>query len=149
VTGESKPKAALISNRLAATLALILTGFVAALDIRYALFGPINHSSWLLSPFRSWPLWLTAAVNALVYLYLLWIFVSFFRGTTGKERVLVLGWAIGITLYPLKAFFPAAGGPIQYADATAMGVAFLAALAIFLEFYAARETQIETSADDR
>jgi hypothetical protein len=144
---ESQPRPALIRTRLAAILALILTGFVAALDIRHALFGPIDTSKWLLSPFRSWPLWVMVAVNAFFYVCSVWICVLFFRGTAGKERILVVGWALGIVLYPLKALFPGAAGPIQYADATAMGMAFLAALSIFLEFYAPHDDRIKTSND--
>ncbi len=150
MTTETHPKAALLPNRLAAAIALIFTGWMAALAIRDVLLRPIRLQDWffpIFPPLFKAPHWVAIAVNAAFYAYLIWICVCFFRFAKGKERVVIAGWLLGFVLYPAERFSPTVS-VARYVEATAMGISLLAALAIFLEFYGPRGTRIETSADD-
>jgi hypothetical protein len=64
-----------------------------------------------------------------------------FRSARGKERVVLAGWFLGIFLYPVEALLPSFGTAERYIDAAAMGIALLAAVAIFLSFFADENSQ--------
>jgi hypothetical protein len=149
MTSESQPRPlVLIRNRLSATIAVLATGIVTFDVIREVVLNPTKRVDWLLSPFLSLPLWVTVAANVVFYLFALWIGVLWFWGTKGKERVVAGGWLLGWILLSVESFWPAVS-IIRYIDAITWGIAFLAALAVFLEFYTPRDTRVETSADDR
>ena|SRR6185437_4566030 len=133
----------LIPNRLAAVIGVILTGFLAALAFRDALFHPVGRFHWLFPLAFEIPKWAVFTVNAVFYAYLLWACFAFFRIAQGKERVIVVGWSLGIVLYPVKYLVPAtAAVAIQCVEAAGMAVAFLAALDILLRFLSVDKARV-------
>jgi hypothetical protein len=132
---ERADKPRLIPNRLAAITAAILTGFVAAEAFRDALFHPVGRFHWLFPLAFEIPKWAVFAVNGAFYAYLLWACFAFFRIAQGNERVIVVGWSLGIVLYPIKYLVsPPAALAIQYVEATGLTAAFFAALDILFRF---------------
>ncbi|HYL68200.1 MAG TPA: hypothetical protein VEX69_03460 [Candidatus Limnocylindria bacterium] len=77
------------------------------------------------------------AVNIFFYAYLLWLGVVFYRTTQGKERVLVAGWFGAMFLgWTQNLVSMSAAGAIEWAKASCMLVAFLAAVDILLRTFA-------------
>src|SRR6202790_1651377 len=96
-----------IANRFTAVIAVSLTGFLAARDLR-AVFSGVPHKSGWLIPLDSLPLpiWAVIAFNLFFYIYMLWLGFWGYRGTQGNERVLVGGFftaALLGLLGPIKA----------------------------------------------
>ena len=114
-------------------VAVVLTGFLAALSFRDAFLRPVQHAQWLLPLAFMLPNWAGRAVNIAFYGYLLWAGVLFFRFAQGKERIVVVAWFLIIMLYPVEIFGShRAAVAIKYVEAAAMAVAFFAALDILL-----------------
>jgi hypothetical protein len=75
--------------------------------------------------------------------HLLWACFVFFRIAQGNERVIIVGWSLGIVLYPIKYLVsPSAALAIQYVDATGLTAAFFAALDILLRFFLANKARV-------
>jgi hypothetical protein len=128
----------LIGNRFSAIIAVCLTGFFAATDLRVLLSGAPHKSGWLIS-LNSLPLpiWAVITFNLFFYLYMLWLAVWSVRGTQGNERVVVTGFFASALLglsRPIKALAsPYAITAIRSVQAVGMSVAFFAALLILLK----------------
>jgi hypothetical protein len=111
--------------------ALGLTAFVLGQNIR----GLILHRArpvWLLGR----PLlhgWILIAVNVVLYGYICWLAFWFIRGTIGRERAFVVGWFVGLLLWPLSMLWPRSVVPIGHIGAFGLAVALLAALALLLD----------------
>ena len=91
----------LLTTRVRIVAAIGLTGFAFAQSIR-GLYPGHRQSSWLLSPsvlFHGWPL---IAFNVFIYCYLCWVSFWLIRGTTGRERVFMVGWFAPFALWPLR-----------------------------------------------
>jgi len=139
---ERSREPGLIPNRLAAVIGVILTGFLATLTFRDAFFHPARHSHWLIRLDFMLPKWALLAVNGVFYGYLLWLCFAFFRIAQGKERVVVVGWSLGIVLYPIKNLVSTpAVIAIQYVEAAGMAAAFLAVLDILLRLFVTDKAQ--------
>jgi hypothetical protein len=128
----------LIGNRFTAIMALCLTGFLAARDLRAVFHGAPQKSGWLI-PLDSLPLpiWAVIIFNFIFYVYMLWLAFWFYRGTRGNERVVVGGFftaALLGLLGPIKALgSPRAVTAIRSVQAIGMSIAFFGALLILLK----------------
>jgi hypothetical protein len=128
----------LIGNRFSAIIAVCLTGFLAARDLR-AIFSAAPYKSGWLIPLDSLPLpiWALITLNLYFYMYMLWLGVWGCRGTQGSERVVVVGFftsALFGLLGPIKTLAsPHAITAIRSVQAVGMSVAFFAALLILLK----------------
>ncbi|MFL6304006.1 MAG: hypothetical protein ACJ72H_10720 [Candidatus Sulfotelmatobacter sp.] len=113
---------------------MILTGYVAAVTFRSAFWQHPHHFRWILSLGRLLPPWAVLTSNVALYASFIFISVAFPRSLRGKERVLVAGWVPGVLLSPVQGVVSESlAAAIQYLKAGSMMVAFLAAVAIFLE----------------
>ena len=127
----------LIGNRFSAVIAVCLTGFLAASDLRAVFSGAPPKSGWLF-PSDSFPLpiWAVITLNLFFYIYMLWLGFWGYRGTQGMERVVVGGFfsaALLGLLGPIKALGSShAITAIRSAQAVGMSIAFFAALLILL-----------------
>ena len=128
----------LIGNRFNAVIAVCLTGFLAARDLRDVFSDAPHKSGWLI-PLDSLPLPILAVIifNLFFYIYMLWLGYWGYRGTQGSERVVVGGFFtaafLGL-LGPIKALSsPHAITAIRSAQAVGMSIAFFAALLILLK----------------
>jgi len=128
----------LIGNRFNAVIAVCLTGFLAARDLRAVFSGPPHKSGWLI-PLDSLtlPIWAVITLNLFFYIYMLWLGYWCYRRTQGNERVVVGGFftaALLSLLGPIKVLgSPQAITAIRSVQALGMSVAFFAALLIFLK----------------
>ena len=120
----------MIASRRAAVIALCLTGWVTVLDVRSIFAHPHPQSHWLIPFAFDAPHWIVIAVNVGFNIYLLWLGITFFRFTQGKERVLVAGWFTGFVLSPVQHLAPSFASPIQYINALAMAGALISAVFI-------------------
>jgi hypothetical protein len=125
----------LIGNRFNAALALCATGLVAAMSFRDAFSGAPPKTEWLISPEPlSLPIWVVAAANTAFYLYLMWIFMMFYRNAQREERIVIGGWFIVGMLIPLPHLVSARGAvTIQWIKAAGMAAAFIAAAYILVK----------------
>jgi len=124
----------LIGSRFTAAIGVVLTGYVAALTLRAALWQSTHHFHWLLPVDTLLPAWATLAVNMALYAWLLWLCIVFPRALHGKERVLVLGWVLSLLLSLIQGLVSASlAALIQYVRAASIMVAFFAAVAILIE----------------
>jgi hypothetical protein len=63
------------------------------------------------------------------------ICIAFFRGTRGRERILVAGWLPGTLLGPLKNLFStSAADAIQFFEVMGITVALVESVLIFREY---------------
>lgn len=120
----------LLTTRARIAFALGLTAIVLVQDIRglphYA------KSVWLLGP----PLlhgWTLIAVNASLYAYLCWLAFWFVRRTAGRERFFMVGWFVGLVVWPLKILWPRSAVLIGHIGTFGLVVALFAALALLLD----------------
>ncbi len=121
----------LLTTRLSSGVAVGLTAFVFALAVRDA-FHPKNARG-LLVPLdfvlHGWPL---IAANVAFYGYLCWLVFWFVRISHERERVVMVGWAVGILLSPLEILWPVAASTVRYVEAFGLLVALLAAVSLLL-----------------
>jgi hypothetical protein len=131
---ESKRSSLLIGNRFTAAIGVVLTGYVAALTLRAALWQSPHHFHWLLPVETLLPARTSLVVNVAFYACVLLLCVVFPRGLHGKERVLAIGWALSFMLSLIQGLVSAPlAAIIQYVRAASMVVAFFAAVAILVE----------------
>ena len=124
----------LIGSRFSAVIAVILTGYVAAVTFRSTFWQHPHHFRWILSLGRLLPPWAALTANVALYASLIFLCVAFPRSLRGKERVLVAGWVPGVLLSPVQGLVSESlAAVIQYLKAGSIMVAFLAAVAILLE----------------
>ena len=118
-------------------MAVVLTGYVAALAVYAALRRSPHRFHWLLPVDGLLPAPATLILNLGFYAYLLWLFIVIVviaRRLQGKERVLVAGWVPDILLSPYQSMVSAPlAVAIQYFKAVGMMVAFVAAVLILVE----------------
>jgi uncharacterized BrkB/YihY/UPF0761 family membrane protein len=117
----------LIGNRITAVIAVCLTGFLAARDLRAVFSGAPHKSGWLI-PLDSLPLptWAVIIFNLFFYIYMLWLSFWAYRGTRGNERVVVGGFFTA-ALLGLLGSIKALGSPhaitaIRSAQAVGMSI---------------------------
>ena len=121
----------LFTTRLRAGAAVALTAFVFTLAVRDLLHS-VRARQWL------WPLdlvlhgWPLVAANIVFYGYLCWLAFCFIRGTSGEERVVMLGWFAGVLVSPLEILRHGWALEIRYVGAVGLGVALLAAASLLL-----------------
>jgi hypothetical protein len=131
-------KIQLIGNRFNAVIALCLTGFLAARDLRAIFSGTPHKFGWLI-PLDSLPLpiWAVITLNLFFYICMLWLGYWGYRGTQGNERVVVGGFFTAALLGlfgSIKALdSPQAITAIRLVQALGMSVAFFAASLILFK----------------
>jgi hypothetical protein len=105
----------LLTTPVRAGVAVSLTALVFVLAIRDALHPSVRHES--LAPF-SFMLHGAAlmAVNVAFWGYVGWLGFCFIRSTRGRERVVMIGWAVSVLLTPLEWFWPEGVSLIRYTD---------------------------------
>lgn len=139
---EVSNRPAIFGNRLSAAIGVVLTAFVTVQTFRDAFLHPTGSSHWFFQVDWASPRWAMSAMNAAFYVYLIWLGFAFFRTAQGRERVVVVGWFIGIVLYPVKVL---AVGPallaVEYVEAAAMAVALFAISDIFLRLLSTHKVQ--------
>ncbi|MGB8477163.1 MAG: hypothetical protein WCE61_24045, partial [Candidatus Acidiferrum sp.] len=92
----------------------------------------------------SLPAWVVAGVNLAFYAALLWGGVQFYRIAQGKERVLVVAWAVLIFLSLIQFLVSAsAATAIDPVGVIVAGAAFLAAVDIFLKMPASGYPRVD------
>jgi hypothetical protein len=121
----------LLTTRARIVLALGLTALVFVQAIRGLRPGH-NESGWFLGAplFHGWAL---IAVNVFIYAYVCWLAFWFVRGTAARERFFMVGWFVGILLWPLRMLRPQWAVATKHIGAFGLAVALLAALALLLE----------------
>lgn len=135
----------LIGNRPAAVIAALSTGLVTALAIRSAFVSPVQSYNWLLPLFLPLPHWALPAAQVLFYGYLLGLCVLFFRIALGKERLVVMAWALAIFLNPLETILPTAANQLELVSALGMAAALLVTVDILLRQFSSESPQNSTS----
>ena len=124
----------LIGNRFTAAIGVVLTGYVAELTFRAAIWQPPHHFHWLLPVDSILTARATLVVNVALYAWVLWLCIVFPRALHGKERVLVVGWVLSLLLSLTQGLMSASlAAFVQYVRAASIMVAFFAALAILIE----------------
>src|ERR1700690_2282266 len=88
----------LLGNRFTAAIGVVLTGYVAELTFRAAIWQPPHHFHWLLPVDSILTARATLVVNVALYAWVLWLCIVFPRALHGKERVLVVGWVLSLLL---------------------------------------------------
>jgi hypothetical protein len=77
-------------------------------------------------------MWVIAAINAVFYLYLVWVTLSFYRNALGMERLFLACWLGTCLLMPLQQVVSPQGATvIQWAKLAVALTAFVIAAAIF------------------
>ncbi len=124
----------LIGSRYTAAVGVLLTGYVAALTLRAALWQSPHHFHWLLPVGTFLPARATLPVNVALYAWLLWLCIVFPRALYGKERVLVVGWVPGVLLSPIQGLVSVSfAALIQDVKAVSILLVFFAAIGILIE----------------
>ncbi|HKO18049.1 MAG TPA: hypothetical protein VJU82_04100 [Acidobacteriaceae bacterium] len=83
-----------------------MTAVVLVLAVRGEFGHQHARSGWLLPLdfiLHGWPL---IVANVAFYGYLCWLVFCFVRGTEGRERLFMAGWAAGILPLPLEYLGP-------------------------------------------
>jgi hypothetical protein len=153
---QPKYEPGLINSRRDAMIALCLTGLVAALNVWAVAhsFESVAHSSqhrlpWLLDLRFILPKRPAVAVNVGIYAYLLYLGIVFYRMARGKERILVAGWFFGIFLGPLQILPSVSAAAIDYLQTAGMLIAFVAAVSILVEKFAADNARLDDQPTQR
>ena len=137
------PPIRLLTTRLRIALAMGLTALVLVQEIRRLHPHPVGPV-WLLGP----PLfhgWVFMAVNVLLYAYICWLAFWCVRGTAGRERFFMVGWFVGLLLWPL-ILWPRSAVPIDHIGSFGLAVALFAALALLLGHSEAVDSSSTTNA---
>jgi hypothetical protein len=130
----------LINSRTGAVFAVVVTGFVAYQTMRRVLHHHALHSTWIFLSFPSLPHWALVALNVLLYACIVWLVTAFLRMGSGKERVIVVGWAGALLLGLIQPFVSQdIAVSIQYAKGFAIGAAFLMSVLIAFSFFVTAE----------
>jgi len=125
-------------------MAIGLTALVLVQEIR-RLHPHHAASVWLLGP----PLlhgWALITVNVALYAYICWLAFWFIRGTAGRERFFVVGWFVGLLLWPVKILWPRSAVPIGHISCFGLAVALFAALALLIDHLEAVDSSGTTNA---
>lgn len=122
-----------LTTRTRTLIAILSTLYVLVLAYR----GPIRSNNrtddWLLLDwFFGAHGWILVAVNAAFYAYLCWLAVSFVRGTSGRERVFMMGWFLAILIRPLKLISPAWAVAERYVSILGLTAAAVSAVSLLL-----------------
>ena len=133
----------LLTTRLRISLALGITALVFVQDIR-GLYYHRSISPWLLGgpPLHGWTL---IAVNAGLYAYVCWVASWLIRGTTGRERFFMIGWFMGLLLWPLKLLWPSSAIAVGHIGAFGLAISLFASLAVLLDHSRAVDTNSTTN----
>jgi hypothetical protein len=124
----------LIGSRSTAAIGVALTGYVAALTLRAALWQSPHHFRWLLPVNAFLPARAALVANVAFYAWVLWLCIVFPRALHGKERILAIGWMLSLVLSLIQGLVSASlDALIQYVRAASMMVAFFAVLAILIQ----------------
>ena len=121
----------LLTTRPRIALAMCLTALVLVQKIR-GLYLHRATSPWLLGP----PLlhgWALITVNVGLYGYICWVAFWLIRGTATRERFFMVGWFVGLLLWPLKLLWPRSAVTVGHIGAFGLAVALFAALALLLD----------------
>ena len=122
----------LLTTRLRTGLAVTLTAFVFGQAVREVLNPSKTPSGWLFPVDFVLHGWALVAVNVFFYGYLWWLGYWFTRGTHGRERVFVVGWFVGILLWPLETLSYGGVVEIRYIGAFGLAVALIAAVSLLI-----------------
>ena len=124
----------IIPNRFTAIIAVLFTGYVAALAVRAAFAQSPHHFHWILPLDYMLPPRAVWVANVAIYVCLFYLCIALPLSLRGKERVLVTGWAPGVLLSPIQGVVSASlAAAIQYVKALSIVIAFVAAVLILLE----------------
>jgi len=121
----------LLTTRLRTGLAVCFTALVLIVAIRDALHPGRAHES--LAPF-SFMLRGSALVTLRVAFwgYVGWVAFCFIRGTHGRERIVMIGWAVALILARLESIWPGWILQMRYAAVLALLIALLAAVSLWI-----------------
>jgi hypothetical protein len=127
----------LLKTRLNIGAAIALTSYLLMLAVHSGTQFGHTQSGWLLPLdylLHGWPL---IAANVAFYGYLCWVGFGFIRGTKGRERVFMIGWAANILLSPIEILRPEWAAAIKYIGMFGLTVALFAALSLLRTSFAA------------
>ncbi len=122
----------LLTTRGRTAFAVGATALVLPNALQRTLHLGHAKSGWLLPLDHLLHGWLLIAANVAFYGYLCWLGFCFIRGTEGRERVFMAGWAASILLPPIKLLRPGWALEINVIDAFGLAVALLTALSLLL-----------------
>jgi hypothetical protein len=132
----------LIDSKSGAVFGVVVTGFVAYQTMRGVLHQHAVHSKWILPPLSLLPHWVFVMLNVFVYANIVWLCIAFLKMGSGKERVIVAGWAASLLLGLIQPFVPPEVAiSIQYAKGLAMGAAFFMSVLIAFSFFVPAEAR--------
>ena len=140
------PPAQLLTTRLRAAIAAILTGYVLFLAVHGPLFSRYATAS-------SWPFdgllhgWTRIVANVMIYCWVYWIVFWFVRGTQGRERIVMIGWALASVMSPLRRLLPALATVARSLEGAGLAVALAAAVSLLAHPTAKRARSKEEVAD--
>ena len=123
---SDQPK--LLTTRLRTTVAVGLTASSFAFAIRDVLH--LNHARAApLLPFGFWfHGWPLIASNVAFYCYLCWLAFWCIRGTHGRERTFMIGWAVAVLLPPVERLRPQWAPAIRHTAVISLTFSLFAAL---------------------
>jgi hypothetical protein len=127
-----KPR--LINSRFTAAIAVILTGYIAALTIRAAFWQLPHRFHWFIQLDYLLPQWAVLTANLTFYALLLSTCIGLLWSLRGKERFVVAGWVLAVLLGPIQGMISRSlDDAIQYVKAGSIMVALFAAVVILIE----------------
>jgi len=137
-------KIRLINSRFTAAVAVVLTGYIAAITFRAAFWQIPHRFHWIIQLDYLLPPWAVLTANLAYYALLLFACIAFPRSLRGKERFLVAGWVPGVLLGPIQGLVSASlADAIQYVKAGSIMVALFAAVVILIEGPVDDEAEVE------
>ncbi len=134
ILGKSAPVhgTRLLTTRGRVAVAVGATALIFPNALQRTLHLGHAKSGWLLPLDHLLHGWFLIAANIAFYGYLCWLGFCFIRGTEGRERVFMAGWAASILLPPIKFLRPGWALAINGIDAFGLAVALLSALSLLL-----------------
>lgn len=102
MTSQSQPRI-LLSTRGRLVGAIVATAFRFVFAVRGALGHDDGSGRLLIDSVFGLDGWSLIALNIVFYTLVCWIAFTFIRASSGKERIFMVGWFLGILLWPLRA----------------------------------------------
>jgi len=124
----------LITTRFRALIALVLTGWIAALHLHPVTWGRPLPWTWLYAGIL--PTWAVVVINAFFYGYLIWLgFVFALAQIRKEEKAIWVAICANAILTPARVLVPNLKGFVQMVRTGLSLIAFLAALALLVSLW--------------